>query len=55
MADKLVYIPNDNTKISPLGRLQAQLNERTNQNSIKVLKVVKPTNKSVILKLWGLV
>ena len=45
MADKLMYIPNDDTQNYPLCRLQlviekfghsSQLNEPTNQNSIKV-------------------
>ena len=33
----------------------SKLNEPTNQNSRKVLKVVKPTNKKNIIKPWGLV
>ena len=36
-----------------LKRLDAQLNEPTNQNSIKVLKVVKPTNKKTLLCDFG--
>ena len=47
MADKLMYIPNDNTPSVDyyywLKRLDTQLNEPTNQNLIKVAKVVKPT------------
>ena len=39
MADKLMYIPNYITI-----RLDSQLNELANQNSINVPKVVKPTN-----------
>ncbi len=35
-----------------LKRLDTQLIEPTNQNLVKVPKIVKPTNK---LKLWGLV
>ena len=40
-----------------LKRLDIQLNKPTNQNSIKVSKVDKPTNKKtcVIIKPWGLV
>ena len=38
-----------------LKRMETQLNEPTNQNSIpKVPKVLKPT-KGLYLKLWGLV
>ena len=32
-----------------LKRLDAQLNESTNQNSMKVTKVAKPTNKKMLL------
>ena len=57
MADKLMYIPNvDILHITIsvnynfyLKRLDTQLNEPTNQNSILVPKVVKPTNKK---RLW---
>ena len=52
MADKLMYIPND--KIIHfvvynkwLKRLDTKLNEPTNKDLINVLKVVKPTNKTV--------
>ena len=49
MAFKLMYIPNDYTQNYPFCRLQlvveTQINELTNQNSIKVPKVVKTTNK----------
>ena len=38
-----MYIPNDATQNYPLCKLQ--LNEPTNQNSIKVPNVIKPTNK----------
>ena len=55
MAEKFIYIFNDDTKMTPsvennlqLICLVTQLNEPTNQNSIKVLKVDKPT-------LWELV
>ena len=55
MADKLMYIPNDDTQnysfrslqLKWLKKLDTQLNEPTNQDLIKVSKV--------ILKLWGLV
>ena len=30
-----------------------RLNESTNQNSLKVLKVVKPTNKKTLLRTFG--
>ena len=57
MADKLMYIPNVDilyitTSVNYnyyLKRLETQLNEPTNQNSILVPKVVKPTNKK---RLW---
>ena len=46
MADKLMHIPNDDTQNYPsveynywLKRLNTQINESANQNSIKVLKV----------------
>ena len=59
MTDKLMYIPNDDNE-NPFCRLQlvvqAQINLKNYQSSIKVLKVVKPTNKkNIIIKLWGLV
>ena len=48
MADKSIYIPNDDTKKSLhnywLKRLDTQLNESTQQNHL-VPKGVKPTNK----------
>ena len=47
MADKLIHIPNDDTQNyyfvdynKWLKRLDTQLNEPTNQNSLKVAKVV---------------
>ena len=62
MDDKLKYIPNDNTENYPFCRLKLKvktfghsINKPTNQNSIKVPKLVKPTNKKTKLKLWGLV
>ena len=55
MANKSMYIPNDDTENYPsvdynclLKHLKTQLNEPTNQNSIKVHKVVKPTNKKTL-------
>ena len=36
-----------------LERLETQLNESTNQNSLKVPRVVKPTNKKTLLKKLG--
>ena len=49
MANKLMYIPNDDKQNYLLynwwlKRLYTNLNELPNQNPIKVLKVVKPTN-----------
>ncbi len=56
MADILMYIPNDDTQITPpvdynkwLKRLDIQLNETTNQNLLKVPKVAMPTNKKTLL------
>ena len=56
MADKLMYIPNDDIQNYPfldynewLKRLDTLINEPTNQNSIKVPMVVKPTNNKTIL------
>ena len=40
----MMYIPNDDTK----NVLNTQLNEPTNQNLIKVPKVIKPTNKKTL-------
>ena len=60
MADKFIYnISNDNTEnylnsLLKLNCLDTYLKEPTNQNSIIVQKVVKPVNKNVNLKLWGL-
>ena len=52
MALKVIYILNDNTQNYPLRkfwwrRLDTQLNESTNQNLMKVLKVVEPKNFGV--------
>ncbi len=55
-----MYIPNNVEQNYPsvvynkwLNRLDNQLNEPTNQNSIKVPTVVKPTNKKMILQNFG--
>ncbi len=52
MADKLMLFPNNNTQNCPfcisqllVETLDTQLNKPTNQNSLKVPNVVKPTNK----------
>ncbi len=52
MTDKLMYIPKDYTQNYPFFKLQlvvetmnTQLNEPTNQNLIKVPKVLETTNK----------
>ena len=50
-----MYIPNDNTQNYPYCILEKvvgmfkQLNKPTNQNSVKVPKVVKSTNKETLL------
>ena len=56
MANKLMYIPYDDTQNYPfcrlklmVERLDTQLNEQINQNSIKVPKVVKPKSKKTLL------
>ena len=56
MANKLMYIPNVHTQITLtvvynywLKRLDTQLNKPTNQNPLKVPKVVKSTNKKTLL------
>ena len=47
-----MYIPNVNNKL-PFCRLQlvveTQLNKQSNQNSMKIPKVVKPTNRKMLL------
>ena len=54
MANKLMYIPNDNTQNYHSCRLQlvvdTQLNKSTNQNSVKV---VKQTKKKMLSKNFG--
>ena len=62
MADKFKNISNVDTQNSFLCRLQlavktlkTQLNELRNKKSIKVPKLVKPTNKKVMKNLWRLV
>ena len=60
MANKLMFIPNDDTQNYPfcsknywLKRLNSQLNKPTNQKSLKNPKVVKPRNKKTLLKNFG--
>ena len=50
MADKFMYIPNNDRKNNPFFILQllVQLNEPTNKYSIKVPKCVMPTKKKLI-------
>ena len=63
MVDKLMYIPIDDTQNYPsvdynkwLKCLDTQFNKLTNQNLIKVPKVVKPRNKKTLSYwVWGLV
>ena len=56
MADKFMYIPNDDTLNYHICRLQLvvktfrhSINEPTNKNLIKVPKVVKSTNKKTLI------
>ena len=53
MADKLMYMPNNDTQKYTFCRLklvvETQLNEPTNQNPLKVPIIVKPTNKETLL------
>ena len=55
MANKLMYIPNDYEITTFVDnrqffkRLDTQLNEPTNPNSLKVPKIVRPTNKKTLL------
>ena len=58
-----MYIPNNDAQNKPYCRLQlvvecydTQIDELTNQNLMKVLKVVKPMNKKniIIINHWGL-
>ena len=56
MAYILMYIPFDDTQISLFRRLQLVVETvwiPTNQNLIKVLKVVKRTNKKKTFKNFG--
>ena len=53
MADKLMYIPNVKTQISIdynqwLKGLETQLNKPINQNSLRVPKVIKATNRKTL-------
>ena len=54
MADKLIYIPNDDTQNYPLCRLQFVVETLATQlnlpnKSIKVTKICKLTNKKTLL------
>ena len=58
MADKLIYIHNDDSQNYPFCSVKLvvkmfELNKPTNQNSEKVPKVVKPSNKKTLLKNFG--
>ena len=44
-----MYIPYDDTQKYWLKHMDTQLKEPTNQNSIKVPKVVEQTNKKILL------
>ena len=55
-----MYFPSDDTQNKPFCRLQyflkrlgTHLNEPTNQNSLKVPKVFKPTNKKTLVLNFG--
>ena len=50
MINKITYFVNINWWLK---RLDTQINEPTNQNSIKVPKIVKPTNKKNYYKTLG--
>ena len=62
MANKLMYIPNEDTQNIPsvdknqwLKRVNTQLNETTNQNSLKPPKFLsQPIRKRNYKKFWGL-
>ena len=51
-----MYIPHDNTQNYHFCKVQlvvetfGQLNDQTNQNSLKIPKVVKPTNEKTLLQ-----
>ena len=50
MADKLMHIPNDDAKNTPsVDYNQWTCNEPTNQNSIKVHKLVEKNNMKTLL------
>ena len=57
MADKLIYITNDDTQNYPFNRFWCVVEafRHLNQNPIKVSKVVKSTNKKINIKLLGLI
>ena len=48
MPHKCMYISNDNTHITHSIDYNTQLNKPINQNSMRVPKVVKPTNKKTL-------
>ena len=50
MDDKLMHIPNDDTQNYPFCRLKLVV--QTNNNLVKVPKVVKPTNKKTLDHLY---
>ena len=51
MANKLMYIPNDDPQKQTYYRFK--LNEATNQDSVKVPKVVKSSNKKTVSYNFG--
>ena len=61
MADKLMYIPNDDSQNYPICKLKlvvetlnTELNKSTNQKSLKSPKLLSQRiEESVIIKLWG--
>ena len=48
MADKIMYIPNDDIITICTNVWTLKLNEPTNKNAIKVPKVVNPINKKTL-------
>ena len=58
MADKFLYILNNNTQNYPFCRLKLvvetfELSKPTNENSGKIPKIVKQTNKKTVLQIFG--
>ena len=57
MANKLMYIPNDDTQNYPLSKLflvlEASRHSIYQFNQSKFPKVVKPKKRKCCLKLWG--